>query len=551
MKTKNYNKRTLQLTLFSDTGLVVLISFVTLLLQLISFATTWQGSQIYLEGVFPYASLLFAVAVQSISYFFSNSLRNRIRPLKILALCMALCCSTYYSYIGIYNSVNAPTSYLQEHYEQITQELTQRYQSELEENLAKARTAIGNATTLITAEYTTLSSRQQQLEACRNDLAALKESKNTYTNKLRAPSLSAYETYEEYAAAYEAYIHTAAHGNNTENTASRSGVLSAYGFTSIEELSIAEANNVSALRAMEAALGLADIDATTMLTAISNLSADLSVAIDATSSGQYPSTDNLTDLNRLFQAAMLCGYDGISPAQITSSLNLCAEVTAAGLMRDYATLVATLPESEVTASNTMQLKSIMDGELLSALIKINSLLPTASQIDYADEQYQITDLYLIPVEAFQNPDTRTTAFFCLTVAALIDALSVIFAISLREKKPLWKKQILLLNNLEDYAPYIYGTLPANTSPAYALADFMYHFCPSPTTESDGYMMQADMASLNEYYNLAALLCQLNLAKILPAGFADNTSEILLLKARFVFWVNSLTYEEQQNGVVYE
>lgn len=160
MNTKNYTKPSLLSALFSEKALVALISLVTLLLQLISFATTWQGSQIYLEGVFPYASLYFAVAVQSVSYFFSNSLRNRIRPLKIIALCMALCCSTYYSYIGIYNSVNSPTSYLQEHYVQIAQRLTQSYQSELEENLAEARTAIGNATSLVTEKYTVLSSRQ-------------------------------------------------------------------------------------------------------------------------------------------------------------------------------------------------------------------------------------------------------------------------------------------------------------------------------------------------------------------------------------------------------
>lgn len=401
-------------------------------------------------------------------------------------------------------------------------------------------------------------------------MEALKENKTSYTNKLRAPSLSSYATYEEYAAAYEAYIHSASQGNNTENAASRSGILSAYGFTSIEELSAAEADNISAMLAIEAALGLAVSDTatedsstgnttfpqitsvnTTAISLISDIALSLSTAIDSAASGQPFTAGNLTSLNRLFQAASLCGYDGIAPAQLTQTLQLCADATSSSLMRDYTALVTTLPEGEVTAANTMQLKSMMDAELLSALIKSNSLLPQTEQMDYADEQYQITDLYLIPVEAFHNPDTRTTAFFCLAVAALVDILSVLFAISLRDKKPLWKKHTLLLGSLEDYAPYIYGTLPANVIHAHALADFMHYFRPSPSTESDGYMMQADMASLNGYYTLVALLCQLNLAKILPAGFADNASEILLLKARFVFWVNSVTYEAQQNGVVYE
>lgn len=551
MKTQTHNKPTLQSTLFSENSLVVLISFVTLLLQLISFATTRQGSLIYLEGVFPYASLLFAIAIQSVSYFFSNSLRTGIRPLKIVALCMALCCSTYYSYIGIYNSVHSPTSYLREHYEQITQELNQNYQSELEENLATVRTAIGSATSLVTAKYTALGNRQQQLEAFRNDLESLKENKTSYTNKLRAPSQASYENYEDYAAAYQAYINTASQGSNAESTASRSDVLSAYGFHSIEELSSAEAENAASAQTLTAALGLSSPEAATGISTLSDISASLNTAIDATASGQPFDSNDFTNLNRLFQAAALCGYNGVSLAQITSTLNLCADVTASGFVKDYDALVAALPEGNVTAANTMDLKSAMDAELLSALIKINSLLPKSEQISFSEERYQITDLYLIPIQALKGTDTRTTAYFCLAVAALIDVLSVLFAITLRNKKPLWKRLTLAFGNLEDYAPYIYGTLPVNVAPAYALADFMYHFRPSPATESDGYMMQADMASLNGYYTLAALLCQLNLAKILPAGFADNTSEILLLKARFIFWVNSITYEEQQNGVVYE
>ena len=107
---KQIPKSKRRLSLFGDSALVVLISIVTLLLQSISFATTWNGSKIYLEGVFPYASLLFAVAIQATAYFFSNSLRSRLSFLKMAALCAALCCSTYYSYIGIYNSVNSPCS---------------------------------------------------------------------------------------------------------------------------------------------------------------------------------------------------------------------------------------------------------------------------------------------------------------------------------------------------------------------------------------------------------------------------------------------------------
>ena len=70
--------------------------------------------------------------------------------------------------------------------------------------------------------------------------------------------------------------------------------------------------------------------------------------------------------------------------------------------------------------------------------------------------------------------------------------------------------------------------------------------PSPDTESDGYMLSADMESLAGYYTLTAFLCQVNLAKIVPAEFLGNEKESLLLKSRFVFWTNEIIFGAQQN-----
>ena len=130
--------RSKEITIFSENALTILVSVVTLLLQIISFATTWSGSRIYLEGVFPYASLLFAVAIQATAYFFSNSLREKVTVLKVTAMLVAMCCSTYYSYIAIYNSVNSPVRFLQESYVQIEEELTGSYDAGLEECIGLA-----------------------------------------------------------------------------------------------------------------------------------------------------------------------------------------------------------------------------------------------------------------------------------------------------------------------------------------------------------------------------------------------------------------------------
>ncbi|MGN1148259.1 MAG: hypothetical protein ACI4TB_07540 [Lachnospiraceae bacterium] len=551
------------LSLFAESSLVILISIVTLLLQLISFATTWSGSKVYLEDIFPYASFVFALAIQATAYFLSNSLRTRVSLLKTVALLTALCCSTYYSYIGIYNSVNSPESYLQQSYVRIADELTQVFDTHLEEGSSRARETVNEAASLITANYTSLVSEQKNIAACREALAG---TTSTYSDGMRAPRQSAYENYEDYVAAYNTYIAGVSAGNNTEKEAVRTGVLSSYGFASIEELNEAEITNSAALSALTAALGLAQDDgadtavsfaqddiatddeassdaSAAVPAAIADIQNRLTTAIENASFGIAFTSSDIALLNNFLQAAKLCGYEEADVAGILNTIDQCAKVTSAPLLSDYLTLVSLLPDGRVTSANTMELKTAMDSEILSALLKINALLPEEEQLSFSDARFQITDLYLIPIKALQDTDTKLTALFCLAVAALIDVLSVLFAISLRGRKPLWGKRTLFWSSFEDYAPQIYASLPADTAVASSLTEFLSFFKPSPQTEGDGYMMYAKLDTLAGFYPLTALLCQINLAKIIPAGFSQNETDILLLKARFVFWANEIIYEK--------
>lgn len=470
---------------------------------------------------------------------------------------VAMSCSTYYSYIGIYNSVNSPARFLQERYVQIAEELTGRYDAGLEENIGMVREAVNDAASQVTVRYTLLSKERENLEACR---VALSEEGDSYAEGMRAPRQAAYENYEDYVAAYNAYIAGISAGSNTEEQAGRAGVLSSYGFASIEELQEAEAENAAALSALNAALGVTDVqavstedntssvDSPAILDAISDISVNLSLAIDEAMMGQEFDSEDSARLNRLLQAARLCDYELLSVADIMNIVNRAAEITKEPLLAEYAELVSALEEGRVTDANTMELKSAMDSEILTALLKLNSLLPSGEQISLSDSEYVITDLYLIPVQALRDPTTKMTALFCLGVAALIDMLSVLFAISLRKRKPLWKRHTLVFCNQEDYAPQIYASLPAMMKPDQAFAEFLSRFVPSPETECDGYMMRANMKDLNGYYPLVALLCQINLAKLVPEGLlteeASEDEEMLLLKARFVFWANSMIYEEK-------
>lgn len=569
-------------SLFSEKSLTLLISIVTLLLQLISFATTWNGAKIYLEDIFPFASLLFALAIQATAYFFSNSLRRRISPLKVVALCIALCCSTSYSYIGIYNSVNSPAIYLQERYLQISRQLESICDARTEATLNDAREEVNTASSLIISRYSALTSEKENIRACRS---ALSEVQTTYTSGLRAPKQSSYETYEEYAAVYQAYISSASSGSGLENQASREQQLAAYGYTSMEQLNQAEADNTAALATLRAALGSGLIgstagentetagtdsamatdtdsastgstDSAALTAGVSSLSAGLIRAINQTDSGTPLSAADKSDMNQLFQAAALCGYEDSGQSEINRMLELCAQLNAEPLLSTYTDLIQTLPEQTVTDANIMDLKASMDGAIMSAMINLNTLLPKEQQLSYTAAEYQITDLYLVPVEALKATDTRTTAGFCLLVAALIDALSVLFALSIKPRKALWKKP-WLTGSMEDFQPYIYAALPANTvvgdaacpTPARKLHQFLEHFQPSPHTEADGYMLCCRLNQLNHYNTLTALLCQLNLARILPAGYRDNEEDLLLLRTRFVLWADHMIYQE--NTAQYE
>ena len=54
---------------FGEENLLRLVTFVTLLLQAISFVTTLQGATVFLGGIFVLAPLFFALAVQATAWF--------------------------------------------------------------------------------------------------------------------------------------------------------------------------------------------------------------------------------------------------------------------------------------------------------------------------------------------------------------------------------------------------------------------------------------------------------------------------------------------------
>lgn len=527
------NKHLKNFNLFSERALVLLVSLVTLLLQLISFATTWDGAKVYLDGVFPYASLLFAIAIQATAYFFSNSLRKKKSFLKILALTLAICCSTYYSYIGIYNSVNSPLTYLQESYARISDTLTRQYDSQIALRLEELQSTVSGTVSRIIQKHQLLCSNLEHADAC---LEALDGVESDISTGMRAPKQASYANYEDYLAAYEAYINAKSSGNNLEQSASREGILASYGYADLEAVTREQSEINSKLVTLYSILQVSTPEEASL--ALTTLSARLGEEILRASQGEYADAAFQTQLNTLQQAASILEIADFSAADMKNTMKQCASLTSSDFMASYTLLAGENPQLK----DAMDIKGRLDSEILSALLKINTLLSEDARISLTDGAYQITDVYIIPMTALTNAETRMTALFCLVMAGLVDGLSVLFAISLRGKSPLWKKRLLPLAPMDErYLSQIYAALPPGTAPTNGFRSFLQCFAPSPETEAQGYMLRASLEELAPFSLLAALLCQINLAKIVPAE-VDN-KEYLLLKAGFVFWVNDIIYQE--------
>ena len=527
-------KQLKKFNLFSERVLVVLVSLVTLFLQLISFATTWDGAKVYLDGVFSYASLLFAIAIQATAYFFSNSFRKKRSILKIAALFLAICCSTYYSYIGIYNSVNSPLTYMQERYTQISDTLTKQYHEQMELRLDSILSDVLDTITQITAQHEILCTDLAHANAC---LAELSTIENSISTGMRAPKQSAYEDYEDYLAAYKAYINAQSSGNNLEQSVSRDGILASYGFSNLEEINLTQGELTGRLTTLYSVLSISTSEE--LGAALSTLSMQINDVIHNGELGVPPDSSFVNHLNTLLQAASMLELPQFSVAEITSTLEHCASLSSAPFITSYEQLAGDAPQLK----DAMNIKGALDSEILSALLKLNTLLPEKEQISPSEAAYGITDLYLIPITAFIAEETRMTSLFCLGMAGLVDGLSVLFAISLRGKKPLWNKRLLPSAPMDErYISQIYASLPPDDTYTNGFRRFLQSFVPSPPTEPQGYMLRAPLEELSHFSLLAALLCQINLAKIIQADASDK--QYLLLKASFVFWVNDMIYQEQ-------
>ena len=541
------------LNIFKNKQMVYVAAGVSLLLQILSFLTTYQGSVYYFKGIFVLAPLLFAVAVQMVVYFQENALRNKRNIAKILALVLAMSCSSYFSYIGIYNNVNSPLTYYQETYNAYKNELESKYKNLMNEADKKAQQELNIAVNDLTTTVVGWNTQKQELKAI---LAELEGVQNTNSSAMSAPQRYNFSSYEEYAKAYEAYVKSNTKSNATVSNSNTKTILKKHGYTTRTEVVEAQAKLKGKKKNMTEAI--ATLCTSVGVSSTGELSVDLEairekIANDISESKNVQKTSQC--IYKLIALHNQYNTQNTLDADLLTQCISLHETKVDEIMQEY---------SKISDQDSSKCKSSLQWEICKGIAEINhvyDLIGSKKKIDA--KQYELEDIYVLPILRLLQSDTRKMASLCLTIALLTDVLSLIFALMyvpdkehikmktlddmLDRENPVFEKNIasaLGMSMWGEQKDHLVGT-ELGEEELKRLAEFIDCFEISPNTLKTGFSLQTDVKNVEQYQVLVALLCQLKLAKYVPqAEFEEKykkeaTSDVLLLKSNFVFWCNSL------------
>ncbi len=526
MNKKSFFSGSGDLFLFRENTLMAVSAIVSLLLQIISFFTTLDGAKAYFAATFAYAPLLFAVAVQSVVYFLENGLRRRVTFLKIVALIMAICCSSYFSFVGIYNNINPPTQYLERTYNTYAKELQGILDSKLSEGSGSFTLATDNAVNYVISEYTMLTAEKETLEQLSEEISS---SKAETVNGMAEPRRSDYESYEEYAAAYSAYIAGFSQSSTAEQQAKLQALLNKYGIDDVAEIGQRTAEITARISLIDGTLSV--FGGTDFYMRAENMRIKVSNGDE----------NALSKLSALYMS--LSGNNADIPEYVSAdSLELS--------LPDYTDIAGDEPAAVV--------REKLSGIIFSAC---DSLVSVGCEVNV--DNYTFENIYTLPVYAVFSGDFGADAVVSLVLAVLVDVLSLLFAmIFVRGKSVLAAKntdQAIIGDNMLFERNIVtavrlsmctegrrFSEQPDFEEIADRLGEFVSRFRAVDIAAEKGYTLSADRESLSDYEPLTAFLCQFGLAKMLSAeemsllSGNDRSKDTILLKTKFLLWVSEKT-----------
>ncbi len=522
MNKKSFFGGSSELFLFREQALMIVAAVVSLLLQIISFFTTLDGATAYLAATFAYAPLLFAVAVQSVVYFLENSVRRRLSFGKVVALAMAMCCSSYFSFIGIYNNINPPTQYLERTYSGYVKELTAQQEQLLSAGNGAYISAVDEGVNYIIGRYTTLSSEMDTLERLTQELNSADSS---VSENMAKPYSWQYENYEDYAAAYSAYIAGISQGSTAEQQAKLEAILSRYGFTDTAQISA---------RTGEISAQLSLIDGTLAGFGGSEFYSRAENMRSQAASGNSAACDKISALYR-----SLSGADYAIPEYVSAQ-----------------SLVLSLPAYEEIAGNDTAsvVRERLSGTVSSAC---DTLAAAGCEVD--SDSFTFENIYTLPLVAVASGSFGADALISLLLAVLTDVLSLLFAMIFVKQKSVLAARSTEQAIIGDDRLFERNIVTAirlgmcGEGRAFSeqiefdeitdrLGEFMSRFSAVDFASDKGYTLAASRDDMDGFGPLVAFLCQFGLAKVLGSQEAvlfgvTSDGDTVLLKTKFMLWLS--------------
>lgn len=541
------------LKIFKDKKLAYVAAGVSLLLQIISFLTTYQGAEYYFKEIFVLAPLFFAVAVQFVVYFLENSIRGRKNATKITALFLAICCSSYFSYIGIYNNVNSPLTYYQETYTNYKNTLQTIYNSLISKTDKKAQQQLNAVTAKLTTVMVGWNTKMQELSAIEGELDNIS---SLDAVAMAAPVQGNYTSYEEYAKAYSAYVTATANSNATSINKKTKSTLKKYGYSSRQEVVGELAVLKGQMKNMKQSIKKLCQSLEAKYTGEVAVDIETIRAILTESMTEGKSDNSVTQgIYQLISLHNQYVENGEANAEILTQCITLHQSYRTNLISEY---------TEISSENPSKCKSNLQWEISKAVTEINriyTILESKKTLNVAD--YDLEDIYVLPLIRLMESDTRKMAMLCLVIALLTDGLSLLFAMMFCPDKeilemktveelldrddPLFEKNIasaLQLSLRHEQGEEVVVESTMNDIVRKRLADFLDYFDTSFVALDNGYSLQAPFSELGDYQALIALLCQLDLACILSdEEYQELFGQVegglvVLLKTRFLLWCNS-------------
>lgn len=499
--------------LFGDENFVLLAGVVTLFLQIISFATTLKGSWAYFSGVFFLAPLLFSLAVQTTAWSTSNSLRRGVGPLRIVAMLLAMGCSSYFSFVGVYHTVNPPERELASLYTQNVLKLNTAVENLHTSSGNLMRTGINTVLDGLLEQSSHLTQQNSQLAACKTAL----EGAAVSGTSMKAPNRNDYKSYKDYSAAYEQYREALRQSQTADNSSARAGVLAQYGFASEEDYQKAVAENTAKNETLTSALSaIVPTEGLSNAQRLEQVRTSIEAGLNAKGT---LSDETLSLIQRVTALYQQMGGEEVSSGSLSEDWQKAAECTL------------TLPTfSEVVEENGSgglpRLKTMLDQNLSAAILTLETAGGTAPDL------VPLPDPYLQPVKEIVV-NHSPNALLCLVIAVLVDGLSILFALmAMGGRSMLMPGSRLFRRRGISFSSQVYAALDSEDA-CKKLGEFLKLFAPSPATVSKGWVMQAEEETLGDYARLMSLLYQAKLA-----GKPEEGTVVLLHK-RFVNWVGEM------------